>query len=221
MICRSRSRPDLLVAEDVVEGVVERAEVGVHLLGEVARQEAELLARLDRGAAEDDPLDLLLEERGGGHRHGEVGLPRAGRADREDDVVLADRLQVLLLPHVARRDDLPERGADGAVLEEVDERGRRVFLDDPDRARDVDLLRDVAPGDELRELGEEVGRPLGSLGAAAQRDHAAARRDLHAEGVLEEPQVFVVDTEERAEPGFGKVQGNRSVLNSAVSSPKG
>ena len=47
--------PDLLVAEDVVEGVVERAEVGVHLLGEVARQEAELLARLHRGAAEDDP----------------------------------------------------------------------------------------------------------------------------------------------------------------------
>ena len=57
-------------------------------------------------------------------------------------------------------------------------------------------------------------------GSPRQRHHAAARRDLDAEGVFEKPQVFVVDTEERAEPGLGNVQGYRSVLNSAVSSSK-
>ena len=60
-----------------------------------------------------------------------------------------------------------------------------------------------------------------SLRAAGQRHHATARRDLHAEGVFDKPQVFVVDTEERAEPGLGDVQGYRTVLDSAVSSSKG
>ncbi len=63
-----------------------------------------------------------------------------------------------------------------------------------------------------------MGRALGSLGAPAQRDDPAPRGDLDAEGVLEEPQVFVVDTEESAQPRFGQVQGNRSVLDGAVSS---
>ncbi len=65
-----------------------------------------------------------------------------------------------------------------------------------------------------------MSRPIGPLGFAGQGDDAAPGRDLHAEGILEEPQVFVVDTEERAEPGLGQVQGYRSLLNSAVSSPK-
>ena len=39
----------LVEVHHVVERVVERAQVRVHLLGEVAGQEAELLARLDGG----------------------------------------------------------------------------------------------------------------------------------------------------------------------------
>src|SRR5579862_6342217 len=73
----------LLVAEDVVERVVERPEIRVDLLDEVAGQEPEALAGLDRGPGEDDPLGLLLEERGGRHRDSEVRLARAGRTDRE------------------------------------------------------------------------------------------------------------------------------------------
>ena len=84
----------LLVAEDVVQRVVERPQIRVDLLDEVARQEAEPLPRLDRRAGEDDPLDLLLEERRRRHRHGEIGLARAGGPDREDEVVAVDRLDV-------------------------------------------------------------------------------------------------------------------------------
>ena len=83
-------KADALVVDHVVEGVVERAQVGVHLLGEVARQEAELLACLDGRTAQDDPFDLPLDEEGDRHRHGEVRLPGARRADAEDDVVVAD-----------------------------------------------------------------------------------------------------------------------------------
>jgi len=56
-----------------------------------------------------------------------------------------------------------------------------------------------------------VGRPLG-----VPRDGhlAPARGDLDAERVLEKPQVFVVDTEERAEPGLG--EGERNGVGSDV-----
>jgi hypothetical protein len=48
----------LVEVHHVVHRVVERAEVGVHLLGEVAGEEAQLLAGLHRGAREDDALHL-------------------------------------------------------------------------------------------------------------------------------------------------------------------
>ncbi len=42
----------------VMEGVVERAEVGVHLLGNIARQKTQLFTRFDGGPGQDDPFDL-------------------------------------------------------------------------------------------------------------------------------------------------------------------
>ncbi len=190
-------------------------EVRVHLLGEVARQEAQLLARLDRGAAEHDALDLLLEQGGRGHGDGEIGLARARRPDREHDVVLEDGLQVLLLAHVPGRHDLPECRSDGAILEEVDERGRGLFLQDADRRLEVGLLRRVAALDELRELREKPRRERRALRVARDGDLAPARGDLDAEGVFEKPKVFVVDTEERAEPRLG--EGERYGVGSDVS----
>src|SRR5690606_30124815 len=44
---------ELVAGDHVLEGVVERAEVGIDLLAEVAGEEAEALAGLDGGAAED------------------------------------------------------------------------------------------------------------------------------------------------------------------------
>jgi hypothetical protein len=129
--------------------------------------------------------------------------------------VLEDGLQVLLLAHVPRRDDLAERRADGAVLEEVDERRPGLLAQDADRGLEVGLLRRVAALDELREIREETGREGRAVGIAGNGDLAAARGDLDAERVLEKPQVFVVDTEERAEPGLGK--GERNGVGSDVS----
>jgi hypothetical protein len=129
--------------------------------------------------------------------------------------VLEDRLQVLLLADVPRRDDLAERRADGAVLEEVDERGPGLLAEDADRGFEVGLFRRVPALDELREVREEAGREGRAVRVAADGDFASARGDLDAERVLEKPQVFVVDTEERAEPGLGK--GERYGVGSDVS----
>ena len=80
--------------QHVVKRVVERAQVRVDLLLQIARQEAELLARLDRRPREDDAVDPLGQQERHGLRHREVRLARAGGADAEDDVVLLDGLEV-------------------------------------------------------------------------------------------------------------------------------
>jgi hypothetical protein len=129
--------------------------------------------------------------------------------------VLEDGLQVLLLTDVARRDDLAEGRADRPVLEEVDERRSRLLAEDPDRGLEIGLLGRVAALDELREVREKPGRVGRPLGVAGDGDLAPARGDLDAESVFEKPQVFVVDTEERAEPGLGK--GERNGVGSDVS----
>ena len=78
----------LVEAHQVVQRVVERAQVRVDLLREVAGQEAQALAGLDRGPDQHEPLDRVALQRVDGAGDGEVGLAGAGRADAERDVVL-------------------------------------------------------------------------------------------------------------------------------------
>ena len=83
--------------DHVVQGVVERPQVGVDLGGEVAGQEAQPLAGLDRGPGEDDAVDLLGLQRLHRHRHRQPRLAGAGGADAEGDHVVADGVDVALL----------------------------------------------------------------------------------------------------------------------------
>lgn len=95
-----------------MQGVVERAEVGVDLLVEGARQEAEAFAGLDRGTGQDDAVDLLGLQRLHRLGHGQVGLAGARGADAEDDRVLVDRVDVPLLVEGLGSDGAAARGQD-------------------------------------------------------------------------------------------------------------
>jgi hypothetical protein len=53
---------DPLEAEHLVQRVVQRAQVGVDLLRQIAGQEAELLAGFHRRAHQQDAADLLLQQ---------------------------------------------------------------------------------------------------------------------------------------------------------------
>ena len=64
---------------------------------QVARQKTQPLARLDRGAREDDAVDALGAKRRDRLRHGKICLARAGRADAERDRVLLDRIEIRAL----------------------------------------------------------------------------------------------------------------------------
>ena len=81
----------LIRLEHVVQRVVKRPQVGHDFLVQIAGQKAERLAGLDRGTREDDAVHLLLFERGDGHRHREVRLAGAGRADAEHHLRTLER----------------------------------------------------------------------------------------------------------------------------------
>ena len=84
--------------EQVVEGVVQRPQVGVDLGHQVAGEEAQPLARLDGRPGQDDPVDLVGLQRLHGQGHRQVGLAGAGGPDAEGDDVGGDGVGVGLLP---------------------------------------------------------------------------------------------------------------------------
>ena len=87
-----------VVANHVVQGVVERTQIGIDLRHHVARQEAQAFACLDRRAGEDDALDLAGLQSPNRHRNGEPRLAGTRRTDAEGDHVVRDRLDVRLRP---------------------------------------------------------------------------------------------------------------------------
>ena len=79
-LARRDAALDLLGRQHVVERVVERAEIGIDLLLHVAGQEAEPLARLDRRARQDQPVDAAADQLRHRLGDGEIGLAGARRA---------------------------------------------------------------------------------------------------------------------------------------------
>ena len=59
---------DLFDAEHLVERIVKWSKIRIDFLGQVAGQEAELLAGLDRGSHQDEALHAVLVERIDRHR---------------------------------------------------------------------------------------------------------------------------------------------------------
>src|SRR5665213_1268488 len=72
-----------LRSEEVVEGVVQRTQIGIDFGHDVAGEEAETLTSLHRRSGEDDPLDLAGLKRLHPQGDGQVRLACAGRSDTE------------------------------------------------------------------------------------------------------------------------------------------
>ena len=186
---------DGLGVEHVVQGVVQRAQVGVDLLAERAGQEPEPLAGLDRGAGQDDPVDLLGLQRLHGLGHREVGLAGAGGPDAEDDGVLVDRVDVALL--VQRLG--PDRAAAVGQDVEGEHVGRalgRLGAQHRDHALDglgvtpwpVRMI--VTSSSSIRSARAT------SAGSPRKRDLVAADVEVGVEGLLHQREVLVTGAEQ-------------------------
>jgi hypothetical protein len=194
---------DLLAVHHLVEGVVQRAQVGVDLLRQGAGEEAELLPRLDRRAGQDQAVDLLGHQGLDGDGHGQVGLAGAGGADPEDHGVLADGVHVLLLPDRLGLDRAATAGQHG-VAEHHRRPGRPVVPDDVDRAADGVGGERVAPLEQGDQLLEEAGDPFGVGLFAGDGDLVAADEDRALEGGLDDLEQLVPGSKEadhRVAPG--------------------
>ena len=173
---------DLVGVEHVVEGVEQRPQIGVDLRHDVAGEEPEPLAGLDRGPRQHEPAHLAARQRGDRHRYREERLAGPSRADPDRDRVVADRVDVALLVDGLRRHPQPAVAPDDVVedaaraLVAVERAADRL-----DRAgRDLMTL-----AHEVRDLAHD-GLGGGDIGVTAvEREHVAAQVDGAVEVVLE------------------------------------
>ena len=84
-------------AEQIVQRVVQRAQIRVDFLGQVAGQKAEPLSGFDCGSRQHQAFHGIALKRvnRGGHR--KIGLAGAGRTDTEGDVGRQNVLQIITL----------------------------------------------------------------------------------------------------------------------------
>ena len=177
--------------QHVVEGIIERAQVGVDLFAHVAGKKAQPLARLDGGAGEHDALHLPALQALGGVGDSKVGLARPGGPEPEDEVGVVQRADVGALVGRARRDH-PAPGADLREIVLV----LRLALAMPQETVDVaraDVL--TAPHARVELLQHLPGGGAG-LSRPDQRDDVAVGVRLDVEAVLDEGEMPVVFAEE-------------------------
>src|SRR4051812_4092910 len=175
----------LLEAHEVEKRVVERAQIWIDLLREIARQETQSLARFDGRAREHDALHLVSLERVDRAGHGQVGLPGTRGPDAEGEVVRQDVLYVL---HLVRRAPMQI----GAAREELRALGRRRrgagSLQQLGEA-ELHIVECQLAGGAIIEMLERLHGTLRLL--AAHGELGAATGDRHVERRLDLAQVCI------------------------------
>ena len=151
---------DRFRVEHVMQRVVQRPQVGVDLLVQGARQEAQPLPRLDGRPGQDDPVDLLGLQRLHRLGHGQVGLAGARRADAEHDGVRVDGVHVTLL--------VQRFGADCPPARRQDVQGQHV-------SRAHAGLAAQHGHDPLHRIGGELGAARPAIRSVPRRGRRPAR----------------------------------------------
>jgi hypothetical protein len=167
-----------LVLEHVVERVVQRAKVGVHLLGQVTRQKPELLAGLDRGAHQHDAFDALLDQHRRRHCHRQVRLAGSGRTDAEREVVSAHRLDVAALPVGLGQHRLLSSRDQDRLVEQLGQAAIRIRAQPTQRPGDVVRCHVETTPDELHGVGQESKGQPDVFFVTREIDRVAAQADV-------------------------------------------
>ncbi len=204
----------LVAGQHVVERVVERPEIGIDLLADVAGQEAEPLAGLDRGTRQDDAVDLAGLQQRHRRRHRQVCLAGARGAKAENQFVGPHGVDIGRLGRRPRCDP-PAPGLDH-LARPADAAARRVGsqlagLGQADDGVDLALVGRRTILDSLIQGQQGIARGRHRRGFAADRYFVAARMDCNAEIVLDAHQVAVVLAEQQGKHRIVlELQGQRA-----------
>ena len=180
---------------------MKRAQIRVDLFGEIAGQEAELLARLDGGAGQDDAAHPSRVEHMHGHRHGKVGLAGSGRSHGKDHFVAAQRFQIGALGCVAGGDGLLGQGEHGLVTERAAQIRTRIALKELEPLLQIGTLERVPAAQQAVKLGEQIQDAFaqrGIIGRHGQRGSPGG--EIRSRAFGDDVEVGVV----RSEQGIGQ-----------------
>lgn len=188
----------LVRAKHIDQGIVERPQERIDLLGQVAGQEAELFTGLDGRPGQDDGTHPLLDQGGNGHGHGQIGLAGTGGADAEDDVVITDSVDIDLLVGGLRRDNPVSRGDIDLVEKNLVQPRLGVGLQDFQAEGDVGREDRIAGSDQLVELFEQVDGQCHIVAGAGDGQASAPDMNFDAGAVFQHQQILVEITVEDA-----------------------
>ncbi|CDN41744.1 hypothetical protein BN871_AK_00160 [Paenibacillus sp. P22] len=181
---------------DVMQRVVERAQVRVHLLLQVAGKEAEILARLDGRTGKQNSFDRAFLQRSDSHDDSQVGFARAGRSDAEHDVPGLDHLDVMALAQSLDPNRLAAESRRQLRLEQVKQLVGFKRAGQFESVHDISLARGVAPSEELKQDGIELLQGIDLFGRPADDDFGIAGPDLRGRQSFNHSQIVIAGTEQ-------------------------
>src|SRR5580704_7469530 len=171
----------LLRLQHVVEGIVQRAEIGVHFFLQIARQETQAFAGLHRWTGQHDTAYTLVDQCGHRHGYGEIGFSGTGGTDTKNQVVAFDGFHVApLIDSFWRQRFLAEIPL-AAAVHQAAQRHFGVFGDHAQVAVQVAIgealpflhqcdviLQDAGRADDVRFLAFDLQRIVPQAGGDVQ-----------------------------------------------------
>ncbi len=193
---------DLLAGQKIIQRVIKRLHVGIDLVLHVAGQIAQLLARLNGRARQDDLVHMPADQHVHADSHRQIGLARTRRADAKGQFIVEQRLHISLLRVGARLDQLLA-GLDldplGFAFEQLDLVALACGIEHrlgTHAQFAVDITRFQRPPGlkpAVKRL-QDLGGLMARVRFANHGKLIAAAQDLHAKSVFDGGQVAVVFT---------------------------
>jgi len=221
---------DLLGRQHVIEGIIERAQIGIDFLAHVAGKKAEAFAGLDRRPRQDQPVDRTGDQLLDGLGNGQIGLAAAGRTEREHHLRPAEGFDIACLCRSPGRDGLAPGVNDGRRHPPtlVGRDGGTGTARHCDRGLDIAGIDGSSLFQPRIEAAEHVAGPRGIDRLALDLHPVAPRSDIDTKPVFDGDQMLVELAEQRAEqsgpleleldarprvPGFRRRRRNAAALH--------
>lgn len=148
----------------IIKSIVERAQIRVHLVRQIAGEKAEPLARFHRRACQHDTFDTMALEHRKRHGHSQIGLARAGRAYGKNKFIGAQRLKIGLLRNIARCHGFARRTHENRIAKNGPEVEARIVAHHGIGTRHILFSQDQAAAQKRIKLDKNLAEGTAHIG---------------------------------------------------------